>query len=417
MKFSDRTLKSLKPRDARYSVWEDGVHGLGNLGVRVTPTGRRSWIFMYRWGGKARMLTLGKYPAMSVAEAHKVSAEHQARLDAGEDPDAPVPKQDEGVVSVAQIGADYLGQAIQPGRTRNEFRRILKREVYPAWSSRPASSIHRREVVSLVDAIAGQPAPVMANRTLAVIKAMFNFAIRRGQVDVNPASLIPMKEEEARARYLEDDELRILFKKLPAAPLAPQTKLALLLTLATAQRPGEAVSIEPSELSEGWWTIPPDKRKVGRRGSGRRRPLTKHGVPLSPAGAAVLDAASAASWSDRWAFPSSKTDKHIREDALAKGVRRCQEHFGLRHWTPHDLRRTATTHLAKLRVNRTVLGKLLGHKKTDESVTAIYDQYTYDDEKVKALKKWSTRLTELGFLTAVEAIRSSRPDPNRGGNP
>ena len=404
MKFSDRYLKSLKPREKRYLVWEDGVHGLGNLGVRVTPTGRRSWIFMYRSGGKARMLTLGKYPAMSVAEAHEIASGHQARIDVGEDPAAPVA--DSEAVSVARIGADYLKRRLKPGRTQKEFRRILEREVYPSWQGRSAASIQRREVVTLVDAIAERPAPVMANRTLAVIKAMFNFAIRRGQVDANPASLIPMKQEEARPRHLEDKELVTLFEKLPEAPLAGQTKLSLLATLASVQRPGEAVAVEAKELveHEDWWTIPPEKRKVGPRGRGRGKPLTRHGVPMSPALLAVFKAADAMSWSDRWVFPSSRTESHIRGDSLAKGVRRCAEHFGLKHWTPHDLRRTGATNLAKLGFDRTVLGKLLGHKKTDESVTAIYDQYTYDAEKVAALDAWSERLIELGFMDAVKAI-------------
>ena len=406
MKFTDRTLKSLKGKQKRYSVWEDGSYGLGSLGVRVTPTGRRSWVFMYRSGDRQRMLTLGKYPAMSVAEAHRIAAEYQSGLDLGRDPAAPEDEPGTAEVTVAMIAEDYLTQGLTPGRTEQEFRRILNREVLPGWGSRPVESIQRREVVDLVDEIANRPAPVAANRTLAVIKAMFNFAIRRGRVEANPASLIPMRAEEARERFLSVDELRVLLVTLPTAKLAPQTKLALLLTLATAQRPGEAVGVEWTELveQEGWWTVPPAKRKVGRRGRGRRRPLTRHGVPLSAAAQAIVDAARAVGWSERWVFPSSRRDAHIREDALTKGVRRCAEHIGLEHWTPHDLRRTASTHMARLGVDRLVIGKVLGHKTADESVTAIYDRYTYDDEKVAALRKWSEVLLELGVMDAVRHI-------------
>lgn len=65
MKISDRQVKNLKPRSERYEEWEgDG------FGIRVFPTGKKSWVFMYRFEGKARRITFGHYPKMSVAEAH-----------------------------------------------------------------------------------------------------------------------------------------------------------------------------------------------------------------------------------------------------------------------------------------------------------------------------------------------------------
>jgi len=411
MKFTDRAMKSLKACEKRYLLWEDSSHGLGTLGVRVSTTGRRSWVFAYYFDDVKRMLTLGRYPVMSVAEVHRIAAEYQELMDAGKDPapklEAPDPGDDEGTVNA--IAEAYLELGLRAGRTRDEFRRILEREVLPSWGSRPAQSIQRREVVRLIDAITARPAPVAANRTLAVIKAMFNFAIRRGQVEATPASLIPMNEESARERFLSEAELKVLLEELPSAPVEAGTKLALLLTLATGQRPGEVVGAEWDELRErdGWWTIPPTKRKVGRRGRGRRRPLTRHGVPLTPAGQLVVDAVRDLAWSERWLFGSSRTDQHIREDALTKGVRRSEENLGLEHWTPHDLRRTASTHMARLGVSRLVIGKILGHKATADSVTAIYDQYTYDEEKVAALGEWSGLLVELGLEEAVTRVRRS----------
>ena len=403
MKFTDRKLKSLKPREKRYVVWEDGVHGLGNLGVRVTPTGRKTWVFVCRSAGSQRWLTLGKYPAMSVAEAHRIAAEHQAVLDRGGDP---VVSEDEGeleAASVEEIAEDYLVQGINPGETEREFRRILNNEVFPAWGDRSAATIKRREVVDLVDSIAERPAPVAANRALAVIKAMFNFAIRRGRVEVNPASLIPMRHEESRDRFLTEDELRVFFVRLPKAKMEPMTALALMLTLATAQRPGEVVALERSELEErdDWWTMPPAKRKVGRRGRGRKKPVTRHGVPISPEAKTIIEVALELGGSKRWVFPSSRTDGHITREALAKAVRR-SEWLGLPHWTPHDLRRTAATHMARLGKGRLVVAKVIGHKKDDESTTAIYDRYTYDVEKVGALEAVGEMLSELGIAAALE---------------
>ena len=404
MKFTDRYVRNLKGQEKRYVVWEDGVYGLGNLGLRVSPTGRRTWVFMYRWSGKALMLSLGKYPATTVAEAHRIAAEYQATLDQGTEPGVEG-EDSEGPDSVDAIAEDYLAHGVRAGRTRTEFQRILDKEVLAVWRGRAVESIKRREVVDLVDAIAERPAPVAANRTLAVVKAMFNFAIRRGRAEVNPASLIPMRPEEARDRFLSEDELRVLFVKLPKAKMEPLTMLALLLTLASGQRPGEVVAVEWSELEERdeWWTMPPGKRKVGRRGRGRKKPLTRHGVPLSRVARRILAAAREHGTSERWVFPSSRTDAHMTEEALAKAVRR-SNCLGLPHWTPHDLRRTAATHMARLGKSRLVVSKVLGHKKEDESVTAIYDRYTYDTEKVGALKVVGEMVNDLGIDSALTLL-------------
>ena len=66
MRFTDRSIAALKPKAERYEVWEDGRTGLG---VRVSPKSRKSWIYMYRFAGKARRMGLGTYPLVSLASA------------------------------------------------------------------------------------------------------------------------------------------------------------------------------------------------------------------------------------------------------------------------------------------------------------------------------------------------------------
>ena len=66
MRFTDRAIAALKPKAKIYEVWEDGRTGLG---VRMSPKGRKSWNYMYRFNGKARRMTLGTYPAVSLASA------------------------------------------------------------------------------------------------------------------------------------------------------------------------------------------------------------------------------------------------------------------------------------------------------------------------------------------------------------
>ena len=82
---TDRGIAGLKPKSKRYEVWEDGQTGLG---VRMSPAGRKSWIYMYRFNGKPRRMTLGTYPAVGLADARVKHAKAKVDLEKGIDPGA-----------------------------------------------------------------------------------------------------------------------------------------------------------------------------------------------------------------------------------------------------------------------------------------------------------------------------------------
>lgn len=87
-KFTDRAVKNLRPRGSRYELWE----GSG-FGIRVTPSGTKSWVFVYHHVGRARRMTLGIYPAMTVAQAHLAHGKALADLEQGTDPGALIVRQ------------------------------------------------------------------------------------------------------------------------------------------------------------------------------------------------------------------------------------------------------------------------------------------------------------------------------------
>ena len=83
MRFTDRSVDLLKPKQERHEKWESGRKGFG---IRVSPTGRKSWIFLYRFSGKTRRMTFGTYPKVKLVEAHQKHAEAEKLLDDGIDP-------------------------------------------------------------------------------------------------------------------------------------------------------------------------------------------------------------------------------------------------------------------------------------------------------------------------------------------
>jgi len=169
-------------------------------------------------------------------------------------------------------------------------------------------------------------------------------------------------------------------------------RIALRLTLVTAQRPGEVTGLSWAELDEDWedakkpfWTIPGTRTK-------NKLP---HRVPLTSFAVDLLKQAKKLSKDSEHTFPSPRPGQPILESSLSHAVVR-SEHFGVSHFSPHDLRRSAATHMAgpHCKVSRFILERILNH--TDQTVTGQhYDQHEYDDEKRHALETWAARLAQV----------------------
>jgi hypothetical protein len=191
MRFTDKTITALKPKAERYEAWEGGRTGFG---VRISPKGRKSWIYMYRFGGKARRMGLGTYPAISLASAHVKHARAKELLEKGTDPGEQQVERKRAALAAATVAdliEEYLEKWARPRkRSAHEDERTLRKEVLPAWGSRKAKDIRRRDVITLLDEIVDRGSPIQANRTLAVIRKMFNFAISRDIVDATPVAMV-----------------------------------------------------------------------------------------------------------------------------------------------------------------------------------------------------------------------------------
>jgi len=387
MRMTDRGIAALKPKTTRYEAWEDGRTGLG---VRVSPAGRKSWIYMYRFNGTPRRMTLGTYPALSLADARVKHANAQADLEKGVDPGVQAVQQkraDRSAETVADLIEEYLEKWARPRkRSAAEDERMLRKDVLPAWGERKAKDITRRDVITLVDGIAERGSPIQANRTLAVIRKMFNFAISRDIVDATPAAMVkaPSKENQ-RDRVLSAEEIRTFWRGLDEAAMSTGVKIALKLQLATAQRKGEIAGAALSEFDfDGKvWTIPGDRSKNGQA----------HRVPLSALALDLIREARFQAGDSPWLFPSPRRNGPINPLAVNHAMYRTRANINLNDLTPHDLRRTAASGMTALGISRLTVSKILNHVET--GVTAVYDRHSYDAEKRHALDTWASRLDEI----------------------
>ena len=286
-----------------------------------------------------------------------------------------------------RVAREYLERHAKPRkRSWREDERILTRDVLPRWRRRRARDVTARDVRRLLDAILARGAPIQANRTLAVVRRVFNWAAApdRGLVPqgCNPCrGLERPAPERQRERVLDGGELRALWAAFEQedAALAALFRLYLL----TAQRDGEVRTMAwvDVDLVGGWWTIPGTRAKNARA----------HRVPLSSAAVAVLRGLRRDG--SAWVFPTPRAGMGGCRGRVYKAVHRLRRRSGVGDFTPHDLRRTAASHMTSIGISRLVVSKLLNH--TERGVTAVYDRYGYDREKREAVEAWARRLGEI----------------------
>ncbi len=219
---------------------------------------------------------------------------------------------------------------------------------------------------------------------------IFNFGIKRGIVEINPAAGVDNPgAERQRDRVFSEEEMRTLWDTLGREParIAAIFRLGLL----TAQRRGEILGMRWAELDldAGWWTIPAERARTGwHTGYHSRRKPSK-----------LLCEIKAGSRDDAPGLPGGRIGQPLAN--LQKPLRRVKRASGL-DFKFHDLRRTAASHMTGIGVSRLVVSKLLNH--VERGITAVYDRHSYDAEKRAALIKWEHHLS---IIVAGENIASN----------
>ena len=353
---TDRDVRLLKPRSERYEAWDTLTPGFG---VRVSPAGRKSFFWLYRFEGLARRMTFGTYPRLSLTKARARQAEAAEILEVDEkDPGADLVKTkraNRDAPTVNDLAADYMEKhAKRKKRSWRQDEYYLDRDILPAIGRKKAVDVVRKDIISILDDIVQRGAPIAANRALSVIRKMFRFGVSQDIIPHNPCEAIEEPSKERKCdRVLDEHEIKTLWNKLESDDVAmtDRTRSAIKLLLVTAQRRVEVTSARWSDidLSSGWWTIPAEITKNG----------LPHRVPLSPLAIRIFK--SVGSGDSDFVFPYDDGKRPIRPDAVTKALRKNESVLKIDYFTPHDLRRTTASHMASSRVPRLTIGKILNH--------------------------------------------------------
>lgn len=381
-KLTKKFIDSLTAPSSGYIIeWDDELKGFG---VRIMESGTFTYVVNYRTNtGRQRRISIGRHGTITPAEARKKAIQILGEVTNNADPleERELARKE---ITFKVLAEEYIQRHASQKRSGQEDIRIIKKDLLNPWGHRHTKDISRSDIIRLLYKIKDRGAPIAANRTLALVRKMFNFGIEQAMIESNPCTRIkPPSKERHRDRVLSEQEIRSFWDNINATDASPAIQTALQLILVTAQRPGEVLGISMSEIdmNSGWWTIPAEKSKNG----------LAHRVPLSPL---ALELIGNADSGNGLLFPSPKNPQiPINVNALSHATRRNMKVFGIDHFTPHDLRRTAASSMASMGISRIVISKILNHAET--GITAVYDRHGYDPEKRNSLNAWAIKLSNI----------------------
>jgi len=390
--FNEKWLLALKPEAKKRTIREGRGFALRIMPPTLKGKGiTKTWLYIYTWDGKQRTMSLGQYPAVTLAEAREKYNAAWAQVQKGIDPQAPpvVEPPPPTELTYGHFATAYIEWSSDPEKHGSDWHKIvklaLKNDIIPVWGDRPIRSITRSEAVVLFTKL-GKIGSGKALNAYKAARPVFSLAVDEQYMDANPilklSERVPCLLPPVRQRILDERELRHVWKCLNSGPGDIGTRLALKLLAVTLQRPNEVVSAHTRQIYGNEWSMQWGSVKNG----------IMHLVWLTDLALEIIGDDA-----DGYVFPSPVlTDEgaitHIDRAALSHHVKE-NDYYGLEPWTPHDLRRTARTAMSKLRVPVPVSEKVVNHKKA--GMVKVYDLHEYWDERVEAMRQWEKELLRI----------------------
>lgn len=389
---TDVQIRKAKPA-ARAFKLTDG----GGLHLYVSPAGGKLWRWRYEYGGKEKLLSIGRYPDIGLSEAREARDAARKVLKAGRDPS--IEKKAKRLTLTTSAAETFEALAhewhkAQLGRWTerhaDDVMVCLKRDLFPDLGPLPVRDITTPQVLAVLRKIEARGAPETARRARQRVSGVFAYAIGSGRAEQDPAAvvvkaMVPVRKGRQPA-IVDIDEAREILRRCDATPGSAVTKLALRFLALTAVRPGEIRGALWDEIlpfgAEPTWLIPAPRMKMKR----------DHVVPLSTQAVETLRVAHRITGRGPLVFPNSRHAHHpMSENAIGYLMNRAGYHH--RH-VPHGWRSTFSTVMNdRHRAERHVIDLMLAHSNKDK-VEGAYNRAEHLARRRELAQEWADALME-----------------------
>jgi integrase len=399
---SDPEIKFWVTNNIRFDAKADG----GGLYLRFRQNDKYPvFFFRFQMAGVENKILLGKYPALSLADARKAQRKHRATIDAGSNP--ATEKREKKAEDAAKDLAAKSAQTVTPlineffkkhidgqAKSAKAIRQLADNYIVVAIGKLKIDAVKPLHIATMLDSIA---APTAANKVLSLTKRIFDYAIKRHTITINPAAAYKNSDaggrQDPRDRFLIESEITKLFSAMARADkFTRQHYLVTKLLLLIGCRKGELFKAKRSDfdlINAEWIMSLENKTKSA---------LT---IPLSnPAIEIITELMQYQLESNPYLLPAARSTAtgYITDNYLNSPIKNMVLPLmtDVPLFTVHDLRRTMRTHLTgSLGVDRFVAERCLNHKIVN--MEGVYDGGDYLPERRVALEKWAD------FLISCEA--------------
>ncbi|MGB0123981.1 MAG: integrase arm-type DNA-binding domain-containing protein [Silvibacterium sp.] len=399
MKLTDIQIKRIKPSTKPYKVSDGGGRFLW-----VTPSGGKIWRWTYRHGGRAKLMTFGKYPDVSLSQARERHADARKLLASGVDPmaqrKAEKAEAENSFQSVSLRWLEHWRHGKSP-RHVDYVKRRMEADILPCLGARPIAEIEAPELVAMTKAIEKRGARDIAKRALEATGQVFRYAIAHGDTKRNPAAEIRpsnILQSTRKVNYARVDakELPGLLRSVEVYQGTHVTRLALKLMAFTFVRTSELIGAKWAEfdLESARWHIPAERMKM----------RTPHIVPLAKQILDVLEMLRTLTGESEWLFPG---DRNAKKSMSNNTILKALERMGYKgRMTGHGFRGLASTILHEQGYAHEHIELQLAHAPRN-AVSAAYNHALYLEPRAKMMQDWADFLEQTQRGGKVLPFRGS----------
>ena len=389
MALTELRIKSLTTTN-RIQKISDG----GGLVLFINPKGNKYWRYNFRFENKQKTLSIGVYPAVSLAEARKRHIQAKLLLGEGIDPSTVGKAAEEAIkmevrMQFESVARDWWAAQLPRWKESHSLRvlRAMEVDLFPVLGSLSLADIKTPMVLDVLKQIEARGVNDTALRALQRIKAVFNFGIQTGVIENNPALALTgviLKRKEVHHHALKQSELTLFFGILHKSPMKEYIRLAMIFQIIWFVRPGELRKAEWSEFDyeKREWHIPAGKMKMQK----------PHVVPLSNWALELLNQLREITGSSQYLFPNYRDfSKLMSENALSYAMAR----MGYKDKAvPHGFRSLATDVLNEHDFKSDIIERQLAHIESNK-IRAAYHRAEYLPQRHEMMEWYSNWIREF----------------------